>query len=79
LLDARAGIQYEGETAPHPNVEQQIHMRAYSLLANGMGAFDWAGLPYVVALLGVDDPEALIHALQTIKTHRPNTAPGQDT
>lgn len=52
-------------------------MKAYSLLANGMGAFDWAGLPHVCALLGVDDPEALVWRLQTIKTHRKPGSPGR--
>lgn len=37
-----------------------------------MGGIDWAGLPTVVALLGIADVEALIEDLQTIKQHRPS-------
>jgi len=40
-------------------------------LSNGQGGFDWAGLPVVVALLGVRDVEALVNALLVIKLHRP--------
>jgi hypothetical protein len=36
-----------------------------------MGGLDWAGLPYVVAHLGVQDVPALIEALHTIKTYSP--------
>jgi hypothetical protein len=45
-------------------------MRAWRLLATGMGGWDWQGLPVVVELLGVTDIEALIERLQTIKTYR---------
>lgn len=46
-------------------------MQAWLLLKDGMGGFDWAGLPYVVAHLGVQDVPALIEALLTIKTYTP--------
>lgn len=36
-----------------------------------MGGFDWAGLPMVLALLGITDVEMLLHRLNTIKAHRP--------
>lgn len=42
------------------------------MLANGMGAIDWAGLPIVVALLGIDDVEAFVGHLMTIKHFRPD-------
>jgi hypothetical protein len=42
------------------------------LLANGMGGIDWAGLPYVVATLGIDDIEILINRLMVIKAHKPD-------
>mgnify|MGYP000116614228 CR=1 FL=1 len=45
-------------------------MRAFAYLSNGMGAFDWAGLPVVCALLDVTDPESLIGRLVVIKTHK---------
>lgn len=47
----------------------------WNYLHNGHGGFDWAGLPLVVALLGIDDVEALMHRLLVIKTHKP---PKQD-
>lgn len=42
------------------------------MLSNGMGGLDWAGLPLVAELLGIDDLEAFIRQLMTIKTHRPD-------
>lgn len=36
-----------------------------------MGGLDWAGLPVVVELLGVEDIEALLLRLATIKHHSP--------
>jgi hypothetical protein len=45
------------------------------LLATGTGAFDWAGLPIVCALLGVQDVELLIDRLMVIKLHKPPTGP----
>ena len=47
-----------------------LAIRAWALLANGMGAIDWAGLAVVVELLGITDVEQLIGRLQTIKTYR---------
>lgn len=43
------------------------------MLANGMGGLDWAGLPIVAELLGIDDIEALVHRLMTIKVWRPDS------
>lgn len=51
--------------------DQAIALQAFTLLKNGMGGLDWAGLPYVVAHLGVQDVPALIEALHTIKTYTP--------
>lgn len=42
-------------------------MRVYGMLENGMGGLDWAGLPLVAEMLGVDDPQMLIVRLETIK------------
>lgn len=36
-----------------------------------MGGFDWTGLPYVVAHLGIRDVPLLIEQLYVIKTHKP--------
>lgn len=41
------------------------------MLANGTGGLDWAGLPLVAALLGIDDLAAFVLRLTTIKNHRP--------
>ena len=51
--------------------DQSIALQAFTLLKNGMGGLDWAGLPFVVAHLGVQDVPALIDALHTIKTYSP--------
>jgi hypothetical protein len=48
-----------------------IAIHAFNMLANGMGGCDWAGLPYVVAYLGVQDVEGLLDRLRVIKLHRP--------
>lgn len=39
-----------------------------------MGGIDWAGLEFVVALLGIQDVEALIDALLCIRTRPASTA-----
>lgn len=49
-----------------------LAIRAWRMLANGMGGLDWAGLPFVVELLGIDDVEAFVHQLMTIKAWRPD-------
>lgn len=43
----------------------------FRYLRDGMGGLDWAGLPYVCELLGVQDVEGLMHRLLVIKTYRP--------
>ena len=46
-------------------------IRAWNLLANGMGGLDWSGLPYACAHLGITDIDGLITRLQIIKGHKP--------
>lgn len=41
------------------------------MLSNGMASIDWAGVPIVAAMLGIEDLEAFIRRLMTIKHHRP--------
>jgi hypothetical protein len=48
----------------------RIAKRAFNFLSNGMGAFDYDGLPVVAALLGVDDIEDLLERLLVIKAWR---------
>jgi hypothetical protein len=36
-----------------------------------MGGIDWAGLPFVAELLGIEDIERLADDLLTIKSHEP--------
>ena len=43
-------------------------MRAWNL----MGGMDWAALPVVVDLLGVDDVEGLVDGLAAIRDHHRN-------
>lgn len=45
-------------------------MNVYSLLANGMGGLDWAGLPLLVGWFGIKDTEGLMHRISVIKLHR---------
>jgi hypothetical protein len=49
-------------------------IKAYNLLANGMGGIDWAGIPLVFGMLGISDPEPMIERLGAIKTHQPPRA-----
>jgi hypothetical protein len=37
------------------------------------GTLDWAGLPIVCELLGIHDPERLIHQLNGIREHQRTT------
>ena len=74
LLDAQAGIQYEGETAdatPCPDAVTAV--QAWNYLANGTGGIDWTGLDAVTALLQVADEqlELLLVRLLAVKTYRP--------
>jgi hypothetical protein len=43
----------------------------WAALANGSGGMDWAGLPTVVAWLGVADVDTLLHHLAVINAWRP--------
>jgi len=72
LLDARHGIQYEGEEAEPPTPASLTAWKAWLMLTNGMGALDWAGLEPVAAVLGVPDAdlELFIHRLLLIKLYR---------
>ena len=46
-----------------PDSETGLAIRAWNL----MGGIDWAGLPVVVDLLGIVDPDILVHQLVTIR------------
>lgn len=54
-------------------------IRAWNFLATGAGGIDWAGLPVVVELLGVDDVEQLLERLYVIRTHKPPEGGGGAT
>lgn len=61
----------EGDIPP-TDPGHQVAIKAWNLLTNGMGGIDWSGLPYVCALLGIEDVEQLIERLLVIKTHKPD-------
>lgn len=48
----------------------RLAVKAWNLVANGMGGIDWAGLPAACAWLGIDDIDSLIARLLVIKTHK---------
>lgn len=60
-----------GEDPPQKDPLHNLAIKAWNLLGNGMGGVDWAGFPYVVELLGVQDPEQLMGHLLHIKAYRP--------
>lgn len=60
---------------PQADDGDRIAIRAFNLLANGTGGIDWAGLPVVVELLGVEDIEDLLHRLEVIRMHKPPEGP----
>jgi hypothetical protein len=69
LLDAQAGIEFEGEAAPQYDADSRLAIKAWNYLACGPSAIDWAGVPIVAELLGIEDLEGLLHRLLVIKTH----------
>ncbi len=71
MLDAQAGVQYEGEDPPAATEADAMAIRIFNALSNGMGGLDWAGLPLQVAYHGVQDVQGLLHRLLVIKGHRP--------
>lgn len=71
MLDAQAGIQYEGQAPPQQTEDDAQAIHVWNLLSDGRGGLDWAGLPYAVALHGVSDVAGLLHRLTVIKLHRP--------
>ena len=75
LLDARHGIQYEGEEPEAPTADSLLALQAWNMLATGMGSIDWQGLETVVGLLAVPDEqlELLLYRLMVIKHYRKPT------
>lgn len=71
MLDAQAGVEYEGEDPPAATADDAMAIRIFNGLSNGMGGLDWAGLPLLAAYHGVRDVEGLLHRLLVIKGHRP--------
>ena len=70
LLDAQAGVEYEGDDVPVATAEDRLAFKVFGLFANGSGGFDWAGMPLACARYGVRDVAGLIDRLLIIKTHR---------
>jgi hypothetical protein len=72
LLDARHGVEYEGEEPEPPTPASLVAWKAWLMLSNGMGALDWAGVEPVADLLGVPDSdfELFIDRLLLIKLYR---------
>lgn len=66
---------WDGEPEAHASADDELAIRGWNLLSNGMGALDWSGLPIVCALLGVTDIEGFITRLSVIKSHRPDAEP----
>ncbi len=63
------GCQWEGEAAPVAGPDDLVAMRVHGLLANGMGGYDWAGLPVICAWLGVEDVAGLMTRLQAVRSY----------
>lgn len=71
MLDAQAGVQFEGEQPPTPGADDNLAITAWNYLCDGEQSIDWAGLPLVAELLGVSDIEGLLRRLLVIKSHKP--------
>jgi hypothetical protein len=69
LLDAQAGVEWEGEQ-PQATDNELAAFKVRAMLNNGMGGLDWAGLPLACAYHGVRDVEGLLHRLYVMQTHR---------
>jgi hypothetical protein len=54
-------------------------IRAWTLLANGMGGIDWQGFERIAEHLCIDDDEWLIESLHAIRCHRPDDPPPDTT
>jgi hypothetical protein len=74
LLDAQAGVQWEGEDTPNVTDLDRQAVKVFNATANGMGGVQWTALPLFVALYGVQDIEGLIDRLLVLLQHRPTTA-----
>ena len=71
MLDAWEGVQRDGENPPEVSAEDRLALTAFHYLRNGMGGLDWAGLPVVCELLGVQDVDGLMRRLLVIKCYEP--------
>lgn len=46
-----------------------LAIKVWNDLSNGQGGIDWAGLPLIAGLLGIEDIDGLVMRLRTIKAH----------
>lgn len=60
---------WEGEAAPVASADDHAAIRVHAMLSNGMGGYDWAGLPLMVEWIGVQDVEGLLARLHAIRQH----------
>jgi hypothetical protein len=57
---------------PQPlTLDNALAIRAWNMLANGMGGIDWQGFDRIARHLCIEDDEWLIESLYAIRTHRP--------
>ena len=74
LLDVVSGVEWI-EDGQRPELDEYTCLlwKAHCMLSNGMGGHDYAGLPYVCGILGIDDAKDVIHAFnffkQNVKKH----------
>jgi len=71
LLDAQAGIKWDGEKDPQSSPEYDLALTAWNYLCDKNQGIDWSGLPYVIEKLAVEDIDALMDHLLAIKTYKP--------
>lgn len=62
-------MRFEG-VQPEFTDDDNLALRAWNLLVDGMGAINWAGFELVAAKLGIEDLDDLIDRLIVIKTYR---------
>lgn len=71
MLDAEAGVEYDGEDPPQATDDDRLALAVFSMLRLGDNGIDWGGLELAFAVHGEPpDLDALIRRLVVLKNYR---------